>query len=202
MPPNLRAFTRPITASSWGTLWGTCFQSALTAHGRANAKDGTLVPPLTNDEAVRLVMAWKRAAMGNFQLWGQFAAMAYGWRADNSVMDLTPAQRDGMYPVQIGKELWLTLQNVAAQLDEDAPGSARLDFDRGFDDASVQGLVAAELKEDGAGNVTFRLSKGASVPPAKPDPKKQARPLWVNLAMVYVAYRVLKRVTGGPYYAG
>jgi hypothetical protein len=201
VPPNTRAFTRPIAASSWGTIWGTCFKSALDAHGRATAADGTLVPPLTNDEAVRLVMAWHRAAPSDFPLWGQYAATAYGWRADNSTMDLTPVQRDAMYPTQISKELWLTLQSVSADLDAASSGVVRLEFDRGFDDTAVQGQVAAELKADGAGQITYRLSKGGSVPP-KPDPKKQSRPLWVSLAMIYVGYRVLKRVTGGPRYAG
>lgn len=203
MPPQARAaFTRPMSASSFGTLWGACFKSALDAHGRATARDGTLVPPLTNDEAMRLIMAWRRAGAGYFPLWGQFAATAYGWSADNGQMDLTPTQRDAMYPVQIGKELWLALQSVAATLDDNASGpSQRLEFDRGFDDVSVQGDVAAELKADGAGTVTFRLSKGATVPP-KPDPKKQTVPGWMKIVIVYFGYRVIKNITGGPRYAG
>lgn len=192
-----------MTASTYATLWGACFKAALDAHGRATARDGTLVPPLTNDEAVRLIFAWRSAAIGagGFPLWGQFAAAAYGWSADNGQMDLTPKQRDAMYPVQVGEELWLALQSVALRLDGDATGSQRLSFDRGFDDVAVQGDVASQLKEDGAGTVTFRLSKGASVPP-KPNPKKQATPTWLVLALIYAGYRVIKNVTGGPRYAG
>lgn len=202
MPPQVRAFTRPMSASTYGTLWAACFKSALDAHGRAVARDGTLVPPLTNDEAVRLIFAWRRVASGQFPLWGQFAATAYGWSADNGVMDLTPRQRDALYPVQIGKELWLALQSLADDRDAVERGqSQRLEFDRGFDDVAVQGDVANELQADGAGNVTFRLSKGASVPP-KPDPKQPPVPFWAKLALVYFGYRVLKNITGGPKYTG
>ena len=203
MPPQMRrTFPPVITASSWDTVWAACFKSALDAHGRATAS-GTLVPPLTNGEAVMLIMAWRREvpSADTFRLWGQLAAMAYGWRADNGTMTITPKQRDAMYPSQIGKELWLALQAVALDLDDGGVPNPRLAFDRGFDDVAVQGAIAAELKEDGAGQVVFRMAQGVTVAPP-PKPKTQPRPLWVNLAMVYVAYRVLKRVTGGPNYAG
>lgn len=200
-PPTRSAFRGPITASTWDTAWGACFKSALDAHGRANARDGTLVPPLTNGEAVQLVIAWRHAAPADFPLWGQLAAIAYGWTADNGVMDLTAKQRDAMYPTQISEELWLSLQKVAFALDAARAYPARLTFDETFDNAQVQGAIAAELKTDGAAQVTFRLSKGAVVPP-KPDPKQPPMPLWMRLALVYAGYRVLKNLTGGPRYAG
>jgi len=202
-----RTFPPLITASTWNTAWGSCFSAVLAAHGKAHTKDGTLVPPLTNGEAVQLVFAWRTVGMNRgLALWGQYAATAYGWSHDNEILDLTERQRDARYPIQIAGELWLALQKVALTADNEkydggttGGGRARLEFDHTFDDSTVQGAVAAELKADGS-DVTFRMKGGIVAP--KPKPKKQPTPLWMVLVGFYVGYRIIKNVTGGPRYAG
>lgn len=205
MPPTRATFPPTITASQWDTAWQACFSAALKSHGRAHASDGTLVPPLTNGEAVQLVMAWHRhEGDDHFPLWGQFGAAAYGWTADNGQMDISASQRDRLYPLQLSKELWLALQQVAYRLQRDTATAAadqvRLDLTATFDDVTVQGAIANELRADGA-DVTFR-KEGRMAPTAKPKPKKPTTPAWVTLAWLYFGYRVLKNLTGGTRYQG
>ena len=104
--------------------------------------------------------------------------------------------------------MWLALFDVAGTLDNDKPPvmpRLRLDQDA-FDNSVVQGAIASQLQLDGAGPITFRI-KGDSMAPSpttqKPKPKPQPKtPLWIQLTLVYLGYRVIKNITGGPRYAG
>lgn len=197
-PPTRRTFPPLITASSWDGVWAACFDSALRSHGKAHASDGTLVPPLTNAEAVQLIFAWRGA--GEVPLWGQYAAVAYGWTPDNGMLDVSKKQASKDYPVQIGGELWLSLQSLALGLDGKKVPSPRLDFSATFDDSTTQAAVAADLKADGA---DVKFAQGGSVAPiTKPKPKPKPTPLWLTAAWVYFGYRVLKNLTGGDRYTG
>jgi hypothetical protein len=158
-----------------------------------NVQDGAIVPPLTNGDAVALVMAWHRVARDVFPLWGQLAATAYGWTADNGMMDVSPRQRDAAYPPQIAFELWITLEKVADTLDDSTTGPGRIEFGETFDNVATQGAVASELKNDGAAQVTFRLAKGEVVAP-KRAPAPTTSPL-LKLALLYFGYHVIKRIT-------
>lgn len=207
MPPAPKprpTFPRVMTSSTWDGLWGACFKAVVAEHGKAFAPDGTLVPPLTNGEAVQLIMAWRRASVAviggpAFQLWGQYAAHAYGWTADNGTMDINDIQRAKPYTQAMALDLWLAIQSLATRLDAAGVKSPRLSFVDHFEDATVQGAIAADLAADGV-LVRLRLNGGTMAPAPKPQPKRT--PAWVQIALIYFGYRVLKNITGGPKYSG
>jgi len=162
MPVEMVADARPIlfpsviTGSRWGTVWQSTFSAALKRRGKGTAPDGeTMVPRLTNREAVALVRAWVDAAgVTRFPLWAQFAGQAYGWNPtrDNR-LDASEARRDRLMSVAITHELWVALYKVAGDFDDEDPPTIpqRLVFDAGaFDDPVYQATVRAGLASDGA----------------------------------------------------
>lgn len=204
-----RTFPPVISASRWGTAWQSAFSSALSKRGRATNADGTLTPRLTNGEALELLWSWHlTGGRDAFPLYGQYAAVCYGWTPDNGVMDIRPAQRDALMGIEDTAALWLALFDSAGELDAKRPVVRPvLRLDHGFfDDAIVQGAVAEELKNDGADSITFRIKGDTTVPPTnitKPKPKPKTKtPLWMQVTLVYIGYRVIKNMTGGPKYAG
>lgn len=207
MAPS-RTFPSVITASRWGTAWQAAFSAALKKRGRTTNADGTLTPRVTNGEALDLIWAFHQAGIAAFPLYAQYAAVCYGWSADSDIMDVRPEQRDALMSIEDTAAMWLALFDAAGNLDnEQPPQQPRLRLDQdSFDNSIVQGAIASQLQNDGAGPITFRI-KGDKVAPVpttqKPKPKPQPKiPLWIQLTLVYVGYRVIKNITGGPRYAG
>lgn len=144
------------TASSWPTVIDAVFTAADKGRGSAVDVDGsTVVPRLTNREAVALIQAWRAEAnmtARNWPLWDQFAAIAYGWDPSTDTLVFTDAQADALYPDDIAVELWKALQEVAADLARersDVPPRIELDADT-FDDATMRGDVLRALDSDGS----------------------------------------------------
>lgn len=168
MAPRTRPSTFPpfVTASKWSTAWTAVFQAALKSNGKGHAPDGTMVPRLTNAEAVTLVMGWMEAAtLRRFPLWYQFGAVAYGWDPSTDKLDTSTARAAKLYPLEATHELWLATSDLSDVLDVDAPTAPRLALDGTFGDAVFQGQVRAALREDGA-EAAFKIPL-----PACKDPK-------------------------------
>lgn len=141
-----------ITASSWGTVFQSTWESVRASHGLGHAPDvnGTLYPKLTNGEVVTLVMGIMEATRGKFPLWYQFAAAAYGWSPSADKLNTSNRQRDAMYPASLAVDLWVAWLGVTSDLDVTAPTAPRLALDGSYSDGVFQGQVRAALREDGA----------------------------------------------------
>lgn len=192
-----------VTASQWSTAWQTLFTRAKDVNGSTHAADGTLVPKLTNADAVSLSMAWLAAAdKQRWPLWYQYAALAYGWSPDRDRLLTSDKQAARPYPVEFANDLWLSTFKLALDLDGDKVPGPRLDMDGRFDDPVFQGEVRAALTEDGAKAPLLRREPMPTITKKKkPKPAKRTPFLW-TVAIYYLAYRVIKNVTGGARYAG
>jgi hypothetical protein len=152
-----RTFPAFVTASSWRTAFQATWEAARKARGVEYADNGTVVPITTNGDAVTLVRAWSDAAgRGRFPLWYQFAAVAYGWSPKRDRLDVSSRQRDGLYPTEIGNELWLAMFALSGDLDDEGATSPRLATDTAFDDPVWVATLRAELQQDGA-RATFKI---------------------------------------------
>lgn len=135
-----------ITASRWGTLVIALADTIEKKRG----KDA-----LTNSDAVRFIMAWlaslPRARIRElFPLWGQFAAAAYAWNPKTNRFNTSPSHAAALYPAPLSEELWGTMRDMAARLDDEVMPNPRLDLDGSFMDVVFQAEVRAQLAEDGA----------------------------------------------------
>lgn len=130
--------------------------------GFENADDGTIVPILTNGDAVTLIRAWSDAATRpRFPLGYQFAAVAYGWNgAKRDTLTITARQRDALYPTEIGKELWLAMMRLANDLDDEAVTNPKLTPDAAsWSDPIWLAGLRTELQQDGA-EAAFKIPTG------------------------------------------
>lgn len=114
---------------------------------------GTKAPRLTNVEAVKLIRAYRAAVVGTstmFQLWAQYAAIAYGWDPPSTdALDASPLQADASYVPDVCVALWMELHRIT--LDLDRSGSiATLELDGGFADAEWLADLRSVLRADGA----------------------------------------------------
>jgi hypothetical protein len=140
------------TASTWLTLWSSLHQAAKRARG---------TDMLSNREAVAIAVAFRELAP--FALWHQFAAVAYGWDAEQNCFDTSNAQSERMYPPEMAAELWLATKAIATELEPTSkPPRIELDADD-FSDLLVQGRVRDALLDDG--------SKVLAASAIKPKPK-------------------------------
>jgi hypothetical protein len=159
MPPRIDTtprfrLTRQYTASKWSTVLDAVWTDALK-RGRQVTEDGTISPPLTNQEAVALISGTRAlAAMTSdgFPLWAQYAAVAYDWDARRDRFATSVRQMGLMYPADIGVGLWSEVMHVFNQLEaerQDVP--ARLDINRDtFQTLAFVQDMARDLKQDGA----------------------------------------------------
>jgi hypothetical protein len=151
-----RTYPQVITGSTWATVW----EAAELAPQRRRKPLASGAPRLTNGEAVTLVMGWLDAtSKPQFPLWYQYAAAAYGW--DPTTGEMT-ALADDLYPASLSVELSKGTRELAARLDAEAIKSPRLELAYGFDDSTVRGAVAAELKDDGS-IAKWRPELGAAI---------------------------------------
>lgn len=143
-----------ITADTWEDVWGQVWLRAQKARGTAQDDEGTLVPIMTNREALALVVGIRKLKTEQpFGFWYLFAAVAYGWDpVDHDYLDKSAAQADREYPPETGVALMIhLLRNVADfQMRADA-GDPMVQLDKdAFDDPIVQGSIVEALKQDGA----------------------------------------------------
>lgn len=157
-----RTFPPLITASKWSTVFDATWNAVRKARGFENADDGTIVPILSNGEAVALVSAWEQAATrARFPLGYQFRAVAYGWDgAKRDTLTISAKQRDALFPSEIGKELWIQLMRLSGDLDDEAVTDPKLTIDPTTWDnpISLAGL-RSELQQDGA-QAAFKIPTG------------------------------------------
>lgn len=160
-----RTFPPFVTASAWRTAYSATWDAARKARGVEYADDGTIVPALTNGDAIALIRAWSDAATPQrFPLWYQFAAVAYGWSPDRDRLLTSNKQRDELYPTEIGKELWLAMFRLSGDLDDELAASPKLITDWAFDDAVYVAGLAGELKRDGAqASISWKIPTGFCV---------------------------------------
>jgi hypothetical protein len=153
-----------ITGTEWTTVWQSAFSAARAKRGAGTAPDGsTMVPRITNGEAVALVRAWRDAAgSARFPLAAQFAGQAYGWNpSKGDRLITTSAQRDKLMSTAITHELWFALYKLASDFDDERPPTvARVDFDaEAFGDPVYQASVRAGLALDGAKREIVRVTR-------------------------------------------
>lgn len=170
-----RTFPPFITASSWATAYDAAWNAVKNARGFEYADDGTIVPMITNGDAVTLVRAWSDAATrSRFPLWYQFAAVAYGWSPQRDQLDATNKQRDRLFPVELSKELWIAMMRLAGDLDDEAAASPKLITDWQWSDPVWLASLRTELQQDGA-RATFKIPTGLCTD-AKTGRKRVPRP--------------------------
>ena len=195
--PRRRSALPPfITASRWGSVWQSAWETARRVRGAGNAPDGTTVPRLTNAEALTVALAWRDAAGARFPLWDQFAAVAYGWNPPaRDVIDSSAKRHDGLYPLDTGNELWLSTSSLADDLDAEGVPDPRLDLADRFNDGVSQAKVAASLRADGA-RAKFSIPTGV----CRDDKTRKTRPPKVECVSQATGRRQAPRfVNGLPY---
>jgi hypothetical protein len=137
-----------ITGSSWGTVWGALWEKP--PRGVIEDSDGTAVPKWTSREAMAVIAALRAAAAGDFPLWYQFAAIAYGWTPDGDRLSATAAQADAIYPADAAALLQNEIGRLASTFDS-RRSDPRLELDStAFDDKATIAEVAKALRDDGA----------------------------------------------------
>lgn len=144
-----------LTGSTWGNVWQAAWERLRQQRGMTINSEGVVAPKLTNREAASIIDAMRAIAPTTerkFPLWYQFAAVVYGWDPENDKIDISSAQADRFYEPDAAVELFVALQTMVFDLDDERAGTEpRVELDQGaFDDRIFQGEVVSALRADGA----------------------------------------------------
>lgn len=192
-------------ADTWGEVWNAVWNAAQATTPAGEAPDGTIVPRLTNREAVAVVQAWRAVApmaSQDWKLWYQFMAVAYGWTPTNDTLNVSTQQAGELFPLAMSHELWVSLYNVARDLEATPraaavkPASVELDPDAYFD-LLVQGDLRTALIADGAKARVASPTPATTTPaPKQKTPAKKSSPSLFPLLLIggaILAFRKQRR---------
>lgn len=149
-------YTLPVIvdAPSWPSVVEALFTGAQDRRGRVRASDGTLSPPLSNQEAVAIIDEFRDVAdktSEGWPLWYQFAAVAYDWDTARDRLDSGPTRGNKLYPVDVRRDLWVALMRVAGNMQAEHPGPGVIHPRAStFGSLSTVAAIRRALNEDGA----------------------------------------------------
>lgn len=176
--PERFALPPVITASSWATAVSSLLSQLRTSRGTDVDEDGKAAPVMTNREALAIVEALRRPAqrvLTGWPMWYQFAAIAYGWSANDGtpLLDGSDDRADADFPQYAAVMLCEEILRLANGLDAVRYPDVRIDLSDVWAQPALMSEIGAALQDDGA-RVSFKIP----IPACKdPVTGKPARPV-------------------------